>query len=323
MGCISFGIETPRYVTSEQIQAAKRMDLLTYLQCYEPQELVRLSAGNYCTRTHDSLKISNGKWHWFSRGIGGRSALDYLIKVKGLPFTEAVAKLANAPEQPPPFSYAQKQEERHIELPQIARSSVFAARYLLQRGIDWEVIKQCQEQNLLLETKDHRNAVFAGYDSFGVIRYAALRGIYSNFKGEAKGSDKRFSFQMPGSSNASTVHLFESAVDAMSYATLLKLSGSSWRQEPLLSLGGVSDSRVSKSIPISLQHCLSTRPNTLGIVLHLDNDTAGRNASTGIIEALESEYTITDLPPPSQFKDVNDFLTHHLQQHRATKEQAR
>lgn len=58
------------------------MDLLTYLQNYEPQELIHVSGGTYCTREHDSLKISNGKWNWFSRGIGGKTALDYLIKVK-------------------------------------------------------------------------------------------------------------------------------------------------------------------------------------------------------------------------------------------------
>ena len=30
----------------------------------------------YCTAEHDSLKISNGKWYWWSRGFGGYSALD-------------------------------------------------------------------------------------------------------------------------------------------------------------------------------------------------------------------------------------------------------
>ena len=70
------------YVSPEAIRQAKQMDLLTYLQSYEPNELVKLSGNTYCTRQHDSLKISNGKWHWFSRGIGGRTALDYLIKVK-------------------------------------------------------------------------------------------------------------------------------------------------------------------------------------------------------------------------------------------------
>lgn len=38
------------------------MDLLTYLKNYEPYELVHFSGNTYTTRTHDSLKISNGKW---------------------------------------------------------------------------------------------------------------------------------------------------------------------------------------------------------------------------------------------------------------------
>ena len=73
-----------RYIAAEDIAKAKEMDLLTYLRNYEPQELVHVSGNTYCTREHDSLRISNGKWCWFSQGIGGRSALDYLIKVKGI-----------------------------------------------------------------------------------------------------------------------------------------------------------------------------------------------------------------------------------------------
>ena len=70
-----------RYIAAEDVAKAKEMDLLTYLRNYEPQELVHVSGNTYCTREHDSLRISNGKWCWFSQGIGGRSALDYLIKV--------------------------------------------------------------------------------------------------------------------------------------------------------------------------------------------------------------------------------------------------
>ena len=71
------------YVAAEAIEAARQIDLLSYLRTHEPNELVHVSGNTYCTREHDSLKISNGKWHWFSRGIGGRNALDYLVKVKG------------------------------------------------------------------------------------------------------------------------------------------------------------------------------------------------------------------------------------------------
>ena len=89
-----------KYYSEKQIEKAREMDLLTYLQTYEPTELVHIRGNTYCTREHDSLKISNGKWMWWSRGFGGATALDYLIKVKGLSFTDAMRILtegANAP----------------------------------------------------------------------------------------------------------------------------------------------------------------------------------------------------------------------------------
>ena len=78
------------YYTEEQIKQARLIDLMTYLQTYEPTELVHVRGNTWCLREHDSLKLSNGKWFWWSRGFGGTSALDYLIKVKGLPFVEAM-----------------------------------------------------------------------------------------------------------------------------------------------------------------------------------------------------------------------------------------
>ena len=90
------------YIPPETVSKAREMDLLTYLRNYEPDELVHFGGSTYCTREHDSLKISNGKWCWFSRGIGGTSALDYLIKVKDVPFLEAVERITGqAAVQPP------------------------------------------------------------------------------------------------------------------------------------------------------------------------------------------------------------------------------
>ena len=100
------------YVTREMIDRAKEMDLLTYLQIYEPQELVHFGGSTYCTREHDSLKISNGKWCWFSRGIGGKTALDYLIKVKELPFTEAVERIVGQVAERPSVFHARAQPEK-------------------------------------------------------------------------------------------------------------------------------------------------------------------------------------------------------------------
>ncbi|HIT89338.1 MAG TPA: hypothetical protein IAC41_02820 [Candidatus Merdenecus merdavium] len=64
------------YIALEVVQEVKTMDLLTYLRNYEPSELVHFSGNTFTTRTYVNLKISNGKWIWWSEGIGGRSALD-------------------------------------------------------------------------------------------------------------------------------------------------------------------------------------------------------------------------------------------------------
>lgn len=81
------------YVSKKEIEKAREMDLLTYLERFEPEKLVDLGGGVYCTREHDSLKISNGKWSWWSRGTGGHTALDYLVVVEGMTLPEAVCAI--------------------------------------------------------------------------------------------------------------------------------------------------------------------------------------------------------------------------------------
>ena len=63
------------YIAAEDILKAKEMDLMTYLRNYEPQELVHVSGNTYCTREHDSLRISNGK------GSHRTSAGDLLLTI--------------------------------------------------------------------------------------------------------------------------------------------------------------------------------------------------------------------------------------------------
>ena len=106
------------YIPPDVVAKAREMDLLTYLQNYEPNELVHFGGNTYCTREHDSLKISNGKWYWFSRGIGGYNALDYLIKVKEIPFMEAVETIMGRTtvQQPIRASAAPKKEPPKVLL---------------------------------------------------------------------------------------------------------------------------------------------------------------------------------------------------------------
>ena len=249
------------YVTREMIDRAKEMDLLTYLQTYEPQELVHFGGSTYCTREHDSLKISNGKWCWFSRGIGGRTALDYLIKVKEIPFTEAVERIVGRAAGQPPISCTRQQPEqtKTLLLPQVSRCAAHAVEYLHSRGIDYELIDFCIRTGRLYESYPHHNAVFVGKDKDGQPRYACLRGIGTDFKGEATGSDKRFSFSIPAEESSQVLYLFESAIDLLSFAAMAQEDRLPWRSQHLLSLAGVYQPKknlTERHLPLALSQYL-------------------------------------------------------------------
>ena len=304
------------YIPPEVVAKAKEMDLLTYLRNYEPQELVHVGGSTYCTREHDSLKISNGMWCWFSRGIGGRTALDYLIKVKELPFTEAVERLVGrAAIQPPVFEPAPKEKKpKVLLLPQASRCAAHAVSYLTGRGIDSDLIDFCIRTGRLYESSGrYHNVVFIGHDSDGKAPYANLRGIGSDFKGECNGSDKRFSFNIPAE-NSGILHLFESAIDLLSFATIRKMNGINWKKDHLLSLAGVYQLKKEteqSSVPLALTQYLSDHPEIKTIVLRLDNDYAGRMAAKALMTVLPKEYTVS-ARFPLKGKDYNDYLCRTL-----------
>ena len=300
-------------LTDEQIQEARKLDLLTYLGNYEPDKLVKVSNSTYCTKEHDSLKISKGKWCWFSRGIGGRSALDYLIKAEGYGFVDAVryinGKISECP--PVPFEWDEEDENEKIYIQPLNPVTDCVETYLKNRGISEFVLRYCIENGLLAETEDYHSALFLGYDKNGVIRYAAQRGTLSNFKGENAGSDKRFSFRIDGFEESDTLHVFESAIDLLSYASLVISEGGAWRINPLLSMGGVYKTDRKESVPMALEYYLNEHPNITTVKLHLDNDEIGRDATQSIIRGLCDKYTVLD-EPPEEGKDMNDWLLINL-----------
>ena len=146
------------------IEQARKMDLLSYLRAYEPNNLVRVGGSVYCTREHDSLKISNGKWFWWSRGIGGVSALDYLIKVKDYGFVEAVEALTGGAVEWTPLQTPKKDEPKALLLPPKNKDCNRVSQYLFGRGIDYRLIQKCIADGTIYESADYHNAVFVGKD---------------------------------------------------------------------------------------------------------------------------------------------------------------
>ena len=296
-------------VTKEQIEKAKEWDLLSYLETYEPHELKRCGPHEYCTRTHDSLKISNGKWCWNSRGIGGRTALDYLIKVRGMDFVGAVETLCGY-RAPPPQERPKQKVPKPFILPKASRFPSAMLSYLQKRGIHPELLQACIQVGTLYESRKFQNCVFVGKDLMGRARSACLRGTHDNFRIDVEGSDKRYNFSLSAADpKCPRLAVAESPIDALSLASLVKLSGGDWRDNHYLSLGGTA--------PRALIQFLHDHPHITQVSLCLDNDKAGLKGMELLEKAILEERSLSQRvklvhrnPPPVEHgKDYNDFLS--------------
>lgn len=312
------------YISPELVKQAQKVDLLTYLQNYEPQELVRYSNDTFVTKTHDSLKISNGLWNWFSAGVGGNNAIDYLTKVKGYSFKEAVEIILKNEKLYIPLPIKKQTENCHnaLILPEKNINNNRAIAYLKSRGINDTVIKKFLDKKMIYEEKTYHNIVFVGYDERGIAQYAGCRATNeSNLKNDATGSNKAYSFRWESNEKTDKLFIFEGAIDLLSYATFFYLFNQKWENKTMISLAGVyQPAKIieQSKIPISIKKYLEKHPEIKKIYLCLDNDLAGRNASKALKTILTSRYEVLDRPPKFE-KDYNDYLCKFLGINRAKK----
>ena len=325
------------YVTPEQIEKARAVNLLDYLQRYEPSNLTSSAPGEYKLKDHDSLKISNGKFHWFSRGIGGTNAIDYLVKVRGVEFKEAVRELAG---DVPAVAYSANPSEKHATLEKPMQQAVGqqdngrffvlpdanihnndVIEYLKGRGIEENILNGCIENGLLYQNKN-QGCVFVGYDNEKTPKFACERGTRSDYKKDVYGSNKAFNFCLPPKANdfndkgdnngtddrnihpiSHNLYVFEGAVDCLSHAAISQIGDTGW-DGYRLSLGGVSG--------LALNTFLENNPQVNTVYLCLDNDKPGKEATGRISrEMLANEkysHISIYIAPPPVGKDYNDTL---------------
>ena len=203
----------------KNIEAARRITVMQYLETYHPGELVRKTDREYCTRTHDSLIITpaNGFFHWFSRNVGGNNAIDYLTKVEGMDFVSAVRLLNEmapvaASFQPAKAAPVKPHEPRPFTLPTPDRNVEAVAAYLMHRGISPKVLRYCVGSGILYQTtrSNCRNCVFVGKDEHGVARCAFQRGCQGTFRGDVSGSQKQYGFLISAEDpECDTVEIYE------------------------------------------------------------------------------------------------------------------
>ena len=252
--------------------------------------------GAYRCKEHKSLavKADRRSWYWHSKGVGGFGVLDYLIKVDGMLFRDAVAIVGRITLPASTLAAAQEQP-RTLVLPKRATMPLRLYDYLcVKRGINSEVVMTLIQKEMLYEDR-RGNIVFLGYDERSKPRFASLRGTYADFRGDCAGSDKRYGFAM-AFSQSERLYVFESPIDAMSHASL---DVSAWQEHNRLSLAGTSDT--------ALTFFLNKHNYTKALVFCLDNDPAGREASAHLARkyADRGYHTRVELP---QGKDFNDDL---------------
>jgi hypothetical protein len=299
-------------LTDEQITRAREVDLLTYLSVCEPAELRHTGNHEYRTVTHGSLVILPNYWYWNKQGIGGSSALDYLITVRGMPFADAVHSVLGAgpasahlslPVTPRARAAPKKAD---FSLPQADKYGAGMVSYLQSRYIHPKIISRCMQMGILYESRYKGNAVcvFVGKDEHGIPRFAGLRGIDTDIKKDVAGSDKKYSFYLPAKTGESKhLAVFEAPIDALSHATLQMSMGWDWSGYRL-SLGGTS--------PVALLSFLERRPEIMRVMLYLDNDPAGLINARRIKERLSGDPQFShiriSINPPHKSKDYNEQL---------------
>ena len=309
-------------VTKAQIEQARTVDLLAYLQTYEPGVLIPKGNGMYRHREHDSLVYFQNYWYWNSRGRA-INALDYLTEIRGYGFVDAVNKLIGESRSLPSVSSAstvgrrpistQKKNTKPFQLPWVRRCATYMLSYLQRRGIHYDVVSRCLQCGILYESQYQGQAVcvFVGRDDTGKERFACVRSIVGNLKKDISGSDKRFSFCYPPDQPQPGIRLlavFEAPIDALSHATLQKLNGWKWNGYRL-SLGGTS--------AVALISFLERHPEITRIALYLDNDRAGLTNAHKIKALLQSDSRFSKIKisinPPRQGKDYNEKLLDTIQ----------
>ena len=279
----------------ELLKEARQANLVDYLRS-KGVELKRKGVGSYCLAEHDSLVITGFKWTWFSKNMSG-NALDYLIKVEGMKFKDAVKALTGKTLQ----STGNSSARRHKQI---------LAYLCKSRGLDYTRIKQLIQKGYL-DTDERNNCVFRIYEygsrlngGKGKFIGAELHGSNPKrpFKGFTGGFKHGVGFHlnwMCKSASVSRLYAFESAIDLLSFIALVENGevDADITNSVLLSLGGVK--------PEVLYTCLNAYEVQEQVFLCVDNDSAGENFLNGF-KGIEG---YTELRPDKIYKDWNDQLT--------------
>lgn len=274
-----------------------------------------------------NINESTGKWFDHYGGIGGRNAVDCLVKVCGHDFKQAVYELtghdvgespsANFPQRykprhtPPAKSEPHSQESKELKMPDSSANMRRVFAYLCkERKIPAHIVEELAHAKLLYQSSEefkttvngipqtvkNSNAVFVHRNENGDEIGGEVQGLNSTkrYKGVVAGTrGSAFSYTPNPAKDGKTkiAYLFESAIDLMSFYAFCK-------PEKMQGVTLVSMAGLKPTIPKQLQ--------AQGIKVYscVDNADDGRKFERDN----NIERPKNDLLAKADVKDWNDLL---------------
>jgi len=325
------------WVTNEQLERARLFPALDYILQYESSEYKRVGKG-YRLKSDNAFAVDEKGWYCHRRCTGSKTALDYLVDIKGYSLVEAVCFLLNespqersdngktittkklTPHTKPLLSpnlgnksstcESEPPKQQPLSLPIRNKDNNRVIAYLQSRGINRDLIMACIRRGVLFESKYYHNAVFLGKNEHGKTKFAAMRSTTTKFMRDADGSDKKYGFVLPPDysksddiTNPATTHavaVFESPIESLSHQTMCLQGYIPPYDGWRISLSGIST--------LGLEYFLEHNPQVTHCIVCTNNDEAGDKAMARIKELEESlGITVTRSLPP-QGNDWNNAL---------------
>lgn len=260
----------------------------------------------YSLKEHDSVRIDPGKNIFIQNSTGySGSVIDFAMTFQNLDFGQAVRSLqkrsAYGRERKETVADINKDKGSGLRLPEkdSAMRNIFA--YLTKtRGIDQAIVQEMVRRDALYQDI-HKNCVFVSRDETGKPVFASMRGTntYKKFVADAFGCDYTHGLFLPNGGNRLIVT--ESAIDAMSVMSILKISGIDHKNYDYLALSGCGKSDVIE------RHLKSHDYRIVDICL--DNDDAGKKAAEKLkTKVNEMSEAAAYIELPKEGKDYNDVL---------------
>ncbi|OBZ15888.1 hypothetical protein A8L34_27980 [Bacillus sp. FJAT-27264] len=315
----------------EDIRQARQTDIISYLQSVneaaraegriEPY-LLKPEGKEFRVEGYGGLIVNQNYWSVQSQKVmrgdklvtKGGNTLDFLTQFEGKSFKEAMSiltgkELKNKTRETVNREY-RPSDKSNFKVPEKFENSRRVIAYLTKtRKISPELVISEIRKGNIFEDRDHHNAVFIGRNPDKEPRWANKRSTLTDrsWKGDAEFSDPRYPYVMRNELNRNDGYLIatESAIEALSYATLLKIHG----QQPKNDLMGIGGAHG-----VGIIQYLKDNPETRGVILALNNDRQGHESTKLIENELKAhgyldrrDFTLKILHPKGH-EDWNDLL---------------